>query len=231
MQNDNFKKYCAELFGTMVLVLMGCGSAVIAGNHIGFMGISLAFGLAVVSMAYTIGPISGCHINPAVTIAMLALGKINSQDALLYILFQCIGAIIGTGILFMILLGRPEYKISIDGLGQNGFDSGYIDGYNLISALTSEIIFTALFLVVIFATTSAENTAFAGLVIGLCLVLIHLVGIPVTGVSVNPARSIGPAIFIGGKALSQLWVYIIGPVVGGLLGALIWKVLTPSKTP
>jgi len=221
------QKFIAELFGTLVLVLMGCGSAVLAGKHVGFLGIAFAFGLSVVSMAYAIGHITGCHINPAITISMLAVGKISGKDATAYIIAQIIGAIAGAGILYLIAQGKADYSLAANGLGQNGVGEGSPDGYALGSGLIAEIVFTAIFLLVILGSTSKNNGngGFAGLAIGLSLTLIHIVGIPVTGVSVNPARSIGPALFVGGAALSSLWVFIVGPIVGGLLGAGIWKLI------
>jgi aquaporin Z len=221
------QKFIAELFGTLVLVLMGCGSAVLAGKHVGFLGISFAFGLSVVSMAYAIGNISGCHINPAITISMLATGKISGKDAAAYIIAQIIGAIAGAGILYLVAQGKADYSLAANGLGQNGVGEGSPDGYNLVAGLIAEIVLTTIFLVVIHGSTSKRygNVNFAGLAIGLSLTLIHIVGIPVTGVSVNPARSIGPALFVGGAALSSLWVFIVGPVVGGLIGAGIWKLM------
>lgn len=221
------QKFIAELFGTLVLVLMGCGSAVLAGKHVGFLGISFAFGLSVVSMAYAIGNISGCHINPAITISMLATGKISGKDAAAYIVAQIIGAIAGAGILYLVAQGKADYSLAANGLGQNGVGEGSPDGYNLVAGLITEIVLTTIFLVVIHGSTSKRygNLNFAGLAIGLSLTLIHIVGIPVTGVSVNPARSIGPALFVGGAALSSLWVFIVGPIVGGLIGAGVWRLL------
>ena len=218
------KKYLAELIGTLALVLIGCGSAVIAGDKIGFAGISFAFGLTVLVMCYAIGSISGCHINPAITIAMLVAGKIKGKDAIGYIIAQCIGAIIGAGILWAIAGGLDGYSIAANGLGQNGYGAHSPAGYSLVACLIAEIVLTALFLFVIFGATH-ENApkGFAGVAIGFTLVLIHLVGIPITGTSVNPARSLGPAVFAGGDALAQLWLFIVAPIVGGIIAALIWK--------
>lgn len=219
------QKFIAEFFGTFVLVLMGCGSAVIAGSHVGFLGIAFAFGLSVLSMAYAIGHISGCHINPAITISMLASGKISGKDAGAYIVAQIAGAIVAAAVLYFIAQGKAEYALAANGLGQNNVGPDSPDKYSLMSGLVAEIIFTAIFLVVIHGTTSKNNGngGYAGLAIGLSLTLIHIVGIPITGVSVNPARSIGPALFVGGTALTNLWVFIVGPIVGGLLGGAIWK--------
>lgn len=218
------KKYCAELIGTFALVLVGCGSAVLAGSQIGYLGIAFAFGLTVLAMVYAIGNISGCHINPAITIAMLVAGKIKGKDAIFYIVFQCIGAIIAAGILLAIASGNPDYSLAVNGLGQNGYGSHSPAGYPLVSAFVAELILTMLFLLVIFGSTHERAPkGFAGLSIGLSLVLIHLIGIPITGTSVNPARSLGPAVFVGGEALSQLWLFIVAPIVGGILAAFIWK--------
>jgi aquaporin Z len=218
------KKYLAELIGTLALVLVGCGSAVIAGEYIGFYGISFAFGLTVLAMVYAIGGISGCHINPAITVAMLVAGKIKGTDAVFYIVAQCVAAIIGAGILLAIASGLPGYSVATVGLGQNGFDAHSPAGFSLAAALIAEVIFTALFLFVIFGATSERAPkGFAGIGIGLTLVLIHLVSIPITGTSVNPARSLGPAVFVGGDALAQLWAFIVAPVVGAVLAAVVWR--------
>lgn len=219
-------KYLAELIGTFVLVFMGCGSAVIAGKEVGFLGIAFAFGLSVLVMVYAIGPISGCHINPAITIAMLVNGKITSKDAMIYIIVQCIGAIIAAALLLAVMTGNPAYNIATNGLGQNGYAEASPGGFSMMSGLIAEVILTFIFLTVIFGATSrAAPAGFAGLAIGLSLTLIHIVGIPVTGVSVNPARSIGPALLVGGTALSQLWLFIIAPVIGAVLAAFVWKYL------
>jgi aquaporin Z len=215
------KKYLAELIGTMVLVLMGCGSAVIAGTFLGgTTGISFAFGLAVIAMAYTIGTISGCHINPAISISMLVAGKLSVKDTAFYVVFQCIGGIIGAGILYGIAIGNPSYNIATNGLGANMYST-----YSLASVLIAEIVLTFIFVLVVHGSTSANAPkGFAGLAIGLTLVLIHLVAIPIDGTSVNPARSLGPALFAGGTALSQLWVFFVAPIIGGILAAVVWKI-------
>jgi aquaporin Z len=219
-------KYLAELLGTFVLVFMGCGSAVIAGEKVGFLGISLAFGLSVLVMVYAIGPISGCHINPAITIAMLVNGKIRGRDAGIYIISQCIGAIIAAALLLVIMTGLPTYDLATNGLGQNGYGTASPGGFSMMSGLIAEVILTFIFLIVIFgATSKAAPAGFAGIAIGLSLALIHIVGIPITGVSVNPARSIGPALLAGGTALSQLWLFIIAPIIGAVLAAFVWKYL------
>lgn len=224
------KKYAAELIGTFTLVFIGCGSAVIAGTQIGFLGISLAFGLAVLAMVYAIGPISGCHINPAITIAMLVAGKISAKDTIGYIVSQCIGASIAACVLYYIASGLPTYSIVINGLGQNGFDAHSPMNYPMASGFAAEVVLTFLFLLVIFGATSQKaNSKFAGLAIGLALVMIHLVSIPITGTSVNPARSLGPALLVGGAALSQVWLFWVAPIIGGVLAALFYKVVLSEK--
>jgi aquaporin Z len=229
MAQNSYNKYGAEFIGTLILVLMGCGSAVIAGSNgttgVGLLGIAFAFGLSVVAMAYAIGHISGCHINPAITIGMVVVGRMKASESIGYIIAQILGAIAGAGILLVIAGGKPGFDISTTGLGQNGYGAASPQGYSLMSGFIAEVVFTAIFLLVIFGSTSTKNIhgGFAGLAIGLSLVLIHIVGIPVTGVSVNPARSIGPAIFVGGTALSQLWLFITAPVLGSIIAALIWR--------
>ena len=224
------KKYTAEFIGTFSLVLFGCGSAVISGisatgpSGIGLLGIAIAFGFAVVAMAYAIGGISGCHINPAVTIGVLTAGKITVKDAIAYIIAQCLGAILGSGVLYLIASGRPDFTMPVWGLGANGWGEGYLGNYNILSAFVIEAVMTFLFIFVILATTSKfGNGAMAGLAIGVTLMLIHLVAIPVTGTSVNPARSLGPALFSGGKALAQLWLFFVSPILGAVIAALLWK--------
>lgn len=208
------KKYFAEMIGTMVLVLMGCGSAVFGGVDI--LGIAFAFGLAVVAMAYCIGSISGCHINPAITFGMLLSGRISGRDAGMYILFQFIGATLGSIVLWAI-----ASPMGLTGTGANQ----YADG-NLVPALLAEVFFTFIFVLVVLGSTSNKAPAgFAGLAIGLALVLVHIVCIPITGTSVNPARSFGPALFEGGAALSQLWLFIAAPLAGGALASLVWKTI------
>ena len=230
MKGDDCKKYAAELIGTAALVLIGCGSAVIAGQHVGFLGIAFAFGLTVLVMVYAIGNISGCHINPAITVAMLVAGKIKGKDAIAYIIAQCIGAIIGAGILLAIAKGLPGYSLADNGLGQNGFGAQSPAGYAMWACFVAELVLTALFLFVIFGSTSEKAPkGFAGISIGFTLVLIHIVGIPITGTSVNPARSLGPAVFVGGDALPQLWLFWVAPLVGSILAAIIWKYAFAQK--
>ena len=227
---NGMEKYVAELIGTFTLVLIGCGSAVIAGEYIGFLGISLAFGLTVLVMVYAIGSISGCHINPAITVAMLVAGKMKSKDAMAYIIVQCIGAIIAAGVLFVIASGQADYSLAVNGLGQNGYGALSPGRYSLVACFIAEIVLTGLFLFVIFGSTSKDAPkGFAGVSIGFSLVLIHLIGIPITGTSVNPARSLGPAIFVGGETLSQLWLFWVAPVIGGIIAAIVWKYIFEKK--
>ena len=224
------KKYLAEMIGTMVLVLIGCGSAVIAGGQIGFLGISFAFGFSVLAMAYGIGSISGCHINPAVTVGALVAGRISAKDAGLYVVFQIIGAIIGAGVLYYIASGLQGYNISTNGLGQNGFGEFSPMKYSMAAGFVAEVVLTFIFLIVILGATSSKAPAgFAGIPIGISLVIIHLVGIPITGTSVNPARSIGPALFVGGAAISQLWLFIVAPLIGAVIAGLVWKYVLEEK--
>lgn len=225
------KKYSAEFIGTLVLVLIGCGSAVIAGKYIGFYGIAFAFGLTVLAMVYAIGNISGCHINPAITVAMWVARKIKGKDAIFYIIAQCIGAIAGAGILWAIASGNVDFSLAANGLGQNGFSAHSPAGYSLAACFIAEVVLTAVFLFVIFgATHEKAPKGFAGIAIGLSLVLIHLVGIPITGTSVNPARSLGPAVFVGGDAIAQVWLFIVAPIIGGIISALIWRYALDKQT-
>jgi aquaporin Z len=226
VDESNVAKYIAEMIGTFVLVLMGCGSVVIAGSYIGLVGIAFAFGFSLLAMVYAIGGISGCHINPAVSISMLAAGKISVKDAVVYIIAQCLGAIMGSATLYWIAIGNPDYTLANTGLGQNGYGVASPGGFSMISAFIAEVLLTFIFLLVIHGSTSEKAPkGFAGMSIGLSLVLIHLVGIPITGTSVNPARSLGPAIIVGGTALSQLWLFWVAPIVGGLLAAAVWRML------
>ena len=219
------KKYLAEMIGTMVLVLMGCGTAVSLGCTSDnpelastVVGTAMAFGLAVVAMAYTIGGISGCHIYPAITLGCLLSGRISGKDAGMYMIFQTIGAIIGAAVLF---LCTSTSGSAIVGTGANACQNGVSE----MGGLVAEIVFTAIFVLVVLGTTDSKKGAgnFAGLAIGLSLILVHLVCIRYTGTSVNPARSIGPALFQGGAALSQLWIFIVGPFIGAAIASLIWK--------
>jgi len=225
------KKYTAEGLGTFALVLFGCGAATIAGvstagpSGLGLLGISLAFGLAVIAMAYTIGPISGCHINPAISVAMCVAGKLSGKDLIGYVIAQSIGAIVGAAVLYVLATGGADFEMVPWALGSNGWGEGYLGAYDLKSAFTAEFVFTFLFLMVIFGTTAKKaSPQMAGLAIGISLALIHFVAIPITGTSVNPARSLGPAIFAGGIALEQLWLFIVAPLAGGVFAALLRKV-------
>ena len=218
------KKYVAELIGTCVLVLLGCGSAAIAGTTLGTLGIAFAFGLVIVGMAYSIGRISGCHVNPAVSLAMLINKKITLKDFICYVVAQVIGALLGAGILYLIIKWTT---LEGAGLGANGYGALSAVGLNLIGALIVEVITTFIFVLVILGVTNDEKyDSVAGLVIGLTLTLIHIVAIPLTGTSVNPARSLAPALFVGGEALSQVWVFIVAPLVGAALAAYTWKFLS-----
>lgn len=219
------KRYISELLGTMVLVLFGCGSAAIAGTVLGNLGIALAFGLSIVAMAYVIGDISGCHINPAVSIGMWIDGRMETKDLILYIVFQCIGAIIGIAILAVIINSAPDLGgYMTTGLGQNGFGSASSVGLNAVGAIIVEIILTFVFVFTVLGVTKkAENATIAGIVIGLTLAFVHILGIPLTGTSVNPARSLAPALFMGGQALQQVWVFILAPIVGAVIAGLLYK--------
>ena len=221
------KRYISELIGTMVLVLFGCGSAAIAGTILGNLGIAMAFGLSIVAMAYVIGDISGCHVNPAVSIGMWIDGRMETKDLLLYIVFQCIGAIIGIAILAVIINSSASLGgYMTTGLGQNGFGAASAVGLNVVGAVIVEVILTFVFVFTVLGVTKkAENATIAGIVIGLTLAFVHILGIPLTGTSVNPARSLGPAIFEGSEALSQVWVFILAPLVGAYLAALCYKKL------
>jgi len=221
------KKLIAELIGTATLVFFGCGSAVLAGPEVGQLGISFAFGLAIVAMAYGIGPISGCHVNPAVSFGAFLAGRMSANEMVQYWVAQFIGAAVGAGILYLIASGKPGYDIGVAGLGANGWGEGYLGQYSMTAALIFEIVATFLFVTVILGSTQAKAPAqFAGLAIGLTLAVIHIVGIQVTGVSVNPARSFGPAIIVQGNALAQLWLFIIAPLVGAGLAALLFRART-----
>ena len=222
------KKYIAELIGTMVLVLFGCGSAAIAGTMLGTLGIALAFGLSIVAMAYVIGDISGCHINPAVSIGMWIDGRMESKDLVMYIIFQCIGAIIGIALLAAIINSAPMLGgYAATGLGQNGFGTASSVGLDVVGAIIVEIILTFVFVFTVLGVTKkAENGAVAGIVIGLTLAFVHIMGIPLTGTSVNPARSLAPALFLGGQALQQVWVFILAPIVGAVIAGFLYKGLT-----
>lgn len=226
------KKYLAEMFGTLVLVLMGCGVAVSlnctsncadVANAGTVIGTALAFGLSVVAMAYTIGGISGCHINPAITLGVFLSGRMSGKDAGMYILFQFIGAVLGSAILWLLTTNA-----GLTGTGANNPQ----EGVSVVGALIAEIVFTTVFVLVVLGATAKTNGAtnnFAGIAIGLALVLVHLACIRYTGTSVNPARSFGPALFEGGAALNNLWIFIVGPFVGGALAAGVWRFIEPAE--
>lgn len=228
------KKYGAEFFGTFWLVLGGCGSAVLAAGFpavgIGLLGVSLAFGLTVLTMAFAIGHISGCHLNPAISIGLCVGGRFPAKELGPYIVAQVLGAIAAGGVLFVIASGNPEFSIAEKGFACNGFAEGSPGGYSMIAALVCEVVMTAMFLIVIMGATDERAPAgFAPIAIGLCLTLIHLISIPVTNTSVNPARSTGVAVFAGGLAIKQLWLFWIAPIVGGAIGALIYKAIGSAK--
>lgn len=225
----NAKKYVAEAIGTFWLTFAGCGSAVIAAAFpqvgIGLVGVSLAFGLSVVTMAYAIGHISGCHLNPAVSIGLWSAGRLPGEKLLGYILFQVLGAIVAGGVLLLIMSGKPGFDISA-GFGTNGYGEHSPGGYSLFSSLVAEVVMTMMFMVVILGVTdSRAPQEFAPLAIGWCLTLIHLITIPVTGTSVNPARSTGVAVYVGGWAMYQLWLFWVAPIAGALIGSSIYKTI------
>jgi len=218
-------RYVAEFVGTFVLVFASCGSAVLAGDKIGFLGVALAFGLSLLAMVYAIGPISGCHINPAVTVGILITRKMDAKYTAGYIVAQILGAIVASALLLLIVKGAPNgYDPAVAGFAANGYGDHSPGNYSLQSAFLVEIVLT-FFLVftVLGATDIKAPVGFAGIAIGFVLTLIHLVGIPVTNTSVNPARSIGPAVFVGGWALSQLWLFIIAPLIGAVIAAVVYN--------
>ena len=228
------QKYVAEFFGTFWLVLGGCGSAVLAAAFpdvgIGLLGVSLAFGLTVLTMAYAIGHISGCHLNPAVSIGLWAGGRFSAKELLPYIISQVAGAIVAGGVLHVIASGKAGFDVAA-GFASNGYDTHSPGGYSLVAALVTEIVMTMMFLVVILGATDARAPkGFAPIAIGLCLTLIHLISIPVTNTSVNPARSTGVAIFVGDWALAQLWLFWVAPIAGALLGAVVYKFIGSTDT-
>ncbi len=227
------KKLIAEFIGTFWLVLGGCGSAVLSAGFpelgIGFVGVSFAFGLTVITMAYAIGHISGCHLNPAVSIGLWVGGRFDGKDVLPYIIAQVIGGIAGAAILFLIASGKPDFVIG--GFAANGYGEHSPGGYGLSSALMIEVAMTFIFLFVILGSTYTKAPrGFAGLVIGLCLTLIHLISIPVTNTSVNPARSTSQALFAGDWAIDQLWLFWLAPIVGAILAGLLYKIISPELT-
>src|ERR1700759_650103 len=220
-------KYFAELVGTFVLVFGGVGSAVLAGSHIGFAGISAAFGLSLLALVYTIGPISGCHVNPAVTLGVFLAKKINARDAGAYMVAQVIGAVIASAVILLIANGQPGgYSASVSGLGADGYGLHSPDHYSMAAGFVAEAVLTMFLVLTVLGSTDIKApVGFAGVAIGLVLTLIHLVGIPITNTSVNPARSIGPAIFVGGWALEQLWLFIVAPLIGAAVAAVVYGVI------
>ena len=228
-------RYMAEVFGTFWLVLGGCGSAVLAAGFpdvgIGLLGVSLAFGLTVLTMAFAIGHISGCHLNPAVTIGLWAGGRFDTKDVVPYIIAQVIGGVIAGGILYVIATGQAGFDVVGSGFAANGYGAHSPGQYSMVAALVTEVVMTMMFLIVIMgATDKRAPQGFAPIAIGLCLTLIHLISIPVTNTSVNPARSTGVAVFVGEWAVSQLWLFWVAPIVGGILGALIYKNLLGTES-
>ncbi len=217
------KKYVCEFIGTAVLVLFGCGSAAIAGTTLGTLGIALAFGLSIVAMAYVIGEISGCHVNPAVSLAMLIDKRMTLKDFVGYVIAQVLGAIAGIGILYAIM-ASAELDLTV--LGANGFGEASSVGLNMVGALLVEVVLTFVFVYTVLGVTADKNkSSVAGIVIGLTLAFVHIMGIPLTGTSVNPARSLAPALFLGGEALKQVWVFIVAPLVGAAIAAVVYRFL------
>ena len=227
-------RLAAEFFGTMWLVIGGCGSAVLAaafpGLGIGFAGVSLAFGLTVLTMAYAIGHISGCHLNPAVSLGLLVGGRFKAKDLLPYVAAQVVGAVVGAGIVYLIASGKAGFDLQ-GGLASNGYGEHSPGGYSLTAALVCEFVMTFFFLMVILgATDERAPSGFAPIAIGLALTLIHLISIPVTNTSVNPARSTGPALFVGGWALSQLWLFWIAPLLGAALAGVMYRLVSGERS-
>lgn len=232
------KRLAAEMFGTFWLVLGGCGSAVLAasfagpvhGLGIGFVGVALAFGLTVLTMAFAIGHISGCHLNPAVSVGLMVAGRFPARDLVPYIVAQVIGAAIGAAVLACIVSGKPGFDLVASGFATNGYGERSPGGYSLTSAFLCEVVMTAFFLFVILGATDKRAPAgFAPIAIGLCLTLIHLISIPVTNTSVNPARSTGPALFVGGEAISQLWLFWVAPIVGAVIAGVVYPAIAGRR--
>jgi aquaporin Z len=229
-KEGNMKRYGAEFIGTFWLVLGGCGSAVIAAAFpnvgIGLLGVSLAFGLTVLTMAFAIGHISGCNLNPAISIGLWVGGRLPGKDVLPYLMAQVVGAVAAGGALYLIASGKSGFDLAA-GFASNGYGSHSPGGYSLVSAFVTEVVMTAFFLFVIFGSTDKRAPqGLAPVAIGLCLTLIHLISIPVTNTSVNPARSTGVAVFAGGWALSQLWLFWVAPIIGGIIGAMIYRTVS-----
>src|SRR5450755_422795 len=226
------RKYSAEFLGTFVLVFGGVGSAVLAGGHIGYVGVAFAFGLALLAMVYTIGPISGCHINPAVTLGVLLAKRIGGRDALMYVVAQIFGAIVASALILLIASGvAGGYDLAAGGLGANGYGLHSPGQYSMVAAFIAEVILTMFLVVTVLGATHMKTkVGFAGLAIGLVLTLIHLVGIPITNTSVNPARSIGPALFVQGWALQQLWLFILAPAIVAVIAAIAYAAIRIPDT-
>ncbi|TAH38703.1 MAG: aquaporin Z [Planctomycetota bacterium] len=229
------QRACAEFIGTFWLVLGGCGSAVLAaafpGLGIGLLGVSLAFGLSVLTMAYAIGHVSGCHLNPAVSIGLVAGRRFPSSELLPYIVAQVLGALAGAGVLYLIASGRPDFSTA-GGFAANGYDEHSPGSYSMTAGLVSEAVMTFMFLLIILGATDARAPkGFAPIAIGLALTLIHLVSIPVTNTSVNPARSTGPAVFVGGWALSQLWLFWVAPILGAVAAGGVYRAVAGADRP
>jgi len=229
-REEIMKKMIAEFIGTFTLVFFGCGAAVLAGagtvglDPVGQLGVAFAFGLAIVAMAYAIGPLSGCHVNPAVSLGVFVAGRMSAGEMVQYWVAQFAGALVGAGVLLLIANGHPGYAIGDNGLGANGWGSGYLGEYSMLAAFVFEVVATFLFLIVILGSThKLAETGFAGLAIGLTLTAIHIVGIQITGVSVNPARSFGPAVLVGGAAIAQLWLFFVAPLLGAAAAGLLFK--------
>lgn len=228
------KKYGAEFVGTFWLVLGGCGSAVLAAAFpnlgIGLLGVALAFGLTVLTMAFAIGHISGCHLNPAVSFGLWAGGRFPAKELLPYVIAQVLGGIVAGGVLYLIASGKAGFELSA-GFASNGYDARSPGGYSLMAAFITEVVMTMMFLFVILgATDKRAPQGFAPIAIGLCLTLIHLISIPVTNTSVNPARSTGVAVFVGDGAISQLWLFWVAPIIGGILGAVIYRLISSEES-
>lgn len=233
MEMSLSRRTAAEFLGTLWLVLGGCGSAVLAaaypGLGIGFLGVALAFGLSVLTMAYAVGHISGAHFNPAVTVGLIVGGRFPARDLLPYLLAQVAGAIVAAGIIYAIASGTAGFSLA-DGFAANGYGARSPGGYSLFSSLVAEIVLTFGFVMVVLGATDLRAPiGFAPIAIGLALTLVHLIGIPVTNVSVNPARSTGPALFVGGWALSQLWLFWLAPLAGGALAGVIYPLLVGAR--
>ena len=230
------RKALAEFFGTFWLVLGGCGSAVLSATFpdvgIGLLGVALAFGLTVLTMAYSIGHISGCHLNPAVTVGLWAGGRFPAREIPGYVIAQVVGAITAALVLYMIASGKAGFALAPNGLAVNGVGDMSPGGYSIMAGVATEVVMTAFFLVIIMGSTHTRAPAgFAPIAIGLALTLIHLISIPVTNTSVNPARSTGPALIVGGEALRQLWIFWIAPIAGGMIGGVLYRALSPIQRP